>query len=130
MQQRLPQNLSKVYTSSELRRKIGENRDLDGESDVDLINRYLFVVAQRQSMSMSSLPIALLGAFLGWRLRRSGFMEGLAVAFISLLLFYYPVHFLGESLSRLRLLDPVLSAWLPTLTISFFVGVLFYWNRK
>ena len=116
----LPDYLVKVHTSDELRRRLGGD-ELKPAQRV----RYAFVIWQRWAMAVAAIPVALLGALLGWRLRRGGFLAGFAVALMALLVFYYPLHFLGDALARLGMLNSGIAAWLPTMTLSLLVGIFF-----
>jgi lipopolysaccharide export LptBFGC system permease protein LptF len=116
----LPSYLVKIHTSKELNRRLQEE-----EVEPNLRIRYVFVIWQRWAMAVAAIPVALLGALLGWRLRRGGFLAGFAVSLMALLFFYYPLHFLGDALARLGTLGPGIAAWLPTMTLSLLVGVFF-----
>ncbi len=117
---RLSDHLVRSFTSDELRRK-----SKNSELKLTERTRIAFVLGQRWAMAAAAIPVALLGALLGWRLRRGGFLAGFSSALIALLLFYYPLHFLGDALARLGTLHPVIAAWLPTMTLSLFVSLFF-----
>lgn len=120
----LPSHLVKIFTSGELREKLRTEK-----IKPDLARRYRFILWQRWAMAFASLPVALLGALLGWRLRKGGFLTAFSAALGALLMVYYPLHYLGESLSQLGNLSPFLAAWLPTLGLAGLVGGLYAWRK-
>lgn len=101
----------KALTSRELKALIAE--PLPDSTETDQLKVRL-VYWQRWAGAWSALPVALLGALVGWRLRRGGFLTGFAAALGVLLAVNYPLHFLGEALSRSGTLAPIWGAWLPT----------------
>ena len=64
-------------------------------------------------LALSPLPLALIGALLGWRLRRSGVLTAFAAAFAVQLLLYYPLYYLGVALTASGGLSPASGALLP-----------------
>lgn len=88
------------------------------------------VYYQRWINAFKTIPVALLGAMIGWRLRRGGFLTGFAIALLIMLLVDYPLHFVGESLGRSGTLSPMWAAALPFLGISTVVAVLALRGRR
>ncbi len=119
----LPRRLVKVHTSARLRERIVE------EEDPLMVGRMRLVILQRWAGAAAAFPVALLGALIGWRLRRGGFLTGFAVALMVLLLVYYPVQFLGEGLLRSGRLGPALAAWLAPLCLLPISLILYLRNR-
>ena len=68
---------------------------------------------RRVGLALSPLPLALIGALLGWRLRRSGVLTAFAAAFAVQLLLYYPLYYLGVALTASGGLSPASGALLP-----------------
>lgn len=104
---------AKDMPSSQLRREL-KRPDLPPDD----FDHYRFIYWQRMSMSLSSLPLALVGALLGWRLRKGGFLAAFAATLGLLLLLYFPVFFLCDNLEEMDALPPVLAAWLPLFSLA------------
>ena len=85
-----------------------------------------FVLHQRRALSATLLPLAVVGALLGWRLRRGGALAGVAAAMGLLVLLFYPAYSLGAGLVEAGRWPPWLGAWLPFLVtaapLSFTLG--------
>ncbi len=94
--------------------------------DPDTHDHYRFIFWQRWSMALSSLPLALVGALLGWRLRRGGFLAAFAATLALLLLLYFPVFFLCDNLEEMDVLPPLAAAWLPLLSLVPVAAILMY----
>lgn len=86
----------------------------EGKKEAEL-GKVELVYWQRWAGAWGSVPVALLGALIGWRLRRGGFLTGFAAALGVLLAVNYPLHFLGEGLARNGVLAPLYAAWLPVI---------------
>ena len=93
----------------------------DGKNEGDL-RKVELVYWQRWAGAWGAVPVALLGALIGWRLRRGGFLTGFATALGVLLAVNYPLHFLGEGLARGGAMPPSIAAWLPV--IGLFIVVI------
>lgn len=78
---------------------------------------FRFIYWQRWAMCMASLPLAFVGALLGWRLRKGGFMAAFAASLGLLLFLYYPVFYLCDSFEEKGTLSPLVAAWLPPLVL-------------
>lgn len=85
---------------------------------------------QRWINAFKTIPVALLGALIGWRLRRGGFLTGFAVALLIMLVIDYPLHFIGESLGRSGALPPAWAAAMPFIGISLVVAGLAFRGRR
>jgi len=92
-------------------------------------DHYRFIYWQRMSMSVAILPLALVGALLGLRLRRGGFLAAFSASLGLLLFVYYPVFFLCDSLEEVRALSPLVAAWLPITSLLPVAGFL-YWRES
>lgn len=68
---------------------------------------------KRLAFSVSPLVFAFLGASLGLRVRRGGRGIGVLLS-ILIMIVYYLVFLLGESLSRVGTVSPVVGAWMAT----------------
>jgi len=84
-----------------LSRKAGERREADR------------MLQKRLAFSFSPLVFALLGGALGLRVRRGGRGIGVLLS-LGMLIIYYLVFLLGESLSRAGTVAPVIGAWMAT----------------
>ncbi len=80
-------------------------------------SRTIFTLHQRRAMSASALPLALLGAVLGWRLRKGGVLAGFGASIVLLVLLFYPAYYLGEGLFAGGAMPPTPAAWLPFLVL-------------
>ncbi|RMH05500.1 MAG: LptF/LptG family permease [Planctomycetota bacterium] len=96
------------YTTGELRRMLAE-----GELPPRKRVAWAFEAWRRLALALAPLPLALLGAMLGWRLRRSGILTAFGVAFAVQLLVFYPLFSLGQTLTAGGLLAPAAGALLP-----------------
>ncbi len=91
---------------------------------------YRFIYWQRLSMCLATLPLSLIGALLGWRLRRGGFLSAFAASLGLLLLLYYPIFFLCDNLEESGTLGPFFAAWLPLFALLPLAGWLFLRTQR
>jgi lipopolysaccharide export LptBFGC system permease protein LptF len=96
----------------------------------DILRKVELVFWQRWASALGAIPVAMLGALIGWRLRRGGFMTGFAAALLVLLVVDYPLHFLGEGLMRAGKMAPPVAAWLPISGLLLVVGAMIWRGRK
>lgn len=87
------------------------------EPNKDEQDHILFILWQRMSMAFATLPLSLIGAMLGWRLRRGGFVASFSIALSFLLIIYYPLFFVCDNLEEIDALSPFLAAWLPSIAL-------------
>lgn len=113
------------FTSAELRHKLSEER-----LKRKVRGRYRYTLWRRFSMAMSALPLALVGALLGWKLRRGGILTAFAAAFGVVLIVFYPLFYLGNGLEQTGTLDPVTAAFLPILGLTAVLGLLWFGGRR
>ena len=88
---------------------------------------HLYVFWQRIANALVGLPLAAIGALLGWRLRRGGFLAALSASLGLLLLIYYPVFFLAKGMQKSGALGPLVAAWLP-IAVLMPVAVVLLWR--
>jgi len=100
------------------------------EEDPEQWRKMWLVYYQRWINAFKTIPVAILGALIGWRLRRGGFLSGFAIALLIMLVVDYPLHFVGGSLGRSGTLPPIWAAALPFLGISSVVLVLAIRGRR
>src|SRR5215217_4198806 len=74
------------------------------------------VFNRRAALSLAPLVFSLLGAILGLRIRRGGKSVGVLVTII-VVIFYYLLSLLGESLARAGTMSPYIGPWLATIFI-------------
>jgi len=74
------------------------------------------VLNRRTALSLAPLVFSLLGAILGLRIRRGGKSVGVLVTII-VVIFYYLLSLLGESLARAGTMSPYIGPWLATIFI-------------
>ncbi|MGH9880125.1 MAG: LptF/LptG family permease, partial [Pyrinomonadaceae bacterium] len=92
---------------------------------------------RRIALSVSPLLFAILGGALGMRVKRGGRALGVLLA-LAVVVIYYLISLLGESLARVGTLSPVVGAWMATavmivvsamlLTFHHLPGVSFSWR--
>ncbi|NQU49459.1 MAG: YjgP/YjgQ family permease [Planctomycetes bacterium] len=116
--------LIKVSNTTELLKRV------EDETDPVIKRKMWMVYYQRWVNALKIIPVALLGAVIGWRLRRGGFLTGFAVALFIMLLVDYPLHFFGENLGRSGILPPALAASMPVFGILLVVSGLAYQGRR
>ena len=84
-----------------------------GELKPERYDHFRFIYWQRWAMCLASLPLAFVGALLGWRLRKGGFLAAFAASLGLLLFLYYPVFYLCDNFEEKGSLSPLVAAWLP-----------------
>lgn len=114
---------AKDMPSSLLRSKLAGGRLSEADAD-----HFRFIYWQRMSMSLAILPLSLVGALLGLRLRKGGFLAAFAASLGLLLFVYYPVFFLCDSLEEQGVLGPLVAAWLPIFSLLPMAAWL-YWRE-
>jgi len=107
------------YRSSEIRRLLAEER-LGRRRRAS----FEFLWWRRWSMALAALPLALLGAALGRRLRRGGFLPAFAVSLGVVLLIFFPLFYLGDALQKGGSLAPWSAAGLPVAGLLAFLFLL------
>lgn len=91
--------------------------------------RASYAIHRRRALSLSAIPFALLGALLGWRLRRGSFLAAFAAGFGLVLTVFYPAFYLGDVLQQQEVLSPSWGAWLPVLALAPILLVLYRSRR-
>ncbi len=84
-----------------------------GTAPGDDPERLVYTLHQRRALAFAAVPLALLGALLGWRLRRGGMLAGFSAAASLLILLFYPAYYLGEGLFDGGFMAAVPAAWVP-----------------
>ena len=98
----------KLLSSSEIWRRMSEESLLEKR-----MRNYSFALWSRASIALSALPLALLGALLGWRNRRHGFASALGPAFSVLIFLYYPLSLIAKTVQENGSVSPIFAAWMP-----------------
>ena len=113
------------FSSSEIRRQLAAG-------EVKPRKRLSFEMEwwRRVGLALTPLPLALIGALLGWRLRRSGVLTAFAAAFAVQLLFYYPLFYLGVALALAGSLSPAGGALLPVAGLLLVLAALLPQGRR
>jgi LPS export ABC transporter permease LptG len=94
---------------SDLRERVASGSVEEQREAVRVLNR-------RTALSLAPLVFSLLGAILGLRIRRGGKSAGVLVTII-VVIFYYLLSLLGESLARAGTMSPYIGPWLATIFI-------------
>lgn len=94
---------------SDLRERVVSGSVDEQKEAVRILNR-------RSALSLAPLVFSLLGAILGLRIRRGGKSVGVLVTII-VVIFYYLLSLLGESLARAGSMSPYVGPWLATIFI-------------
>jgi lipopolysaccharide export LptBFGC system permease protein LptF len=116
-------DLAEINSNRKLSRRIKDqsSRDLFASLSTTLNkddrDHTWFILWQRMSMAFATIPLALIGAMLGWRLRKGGFVASFSSALSFLLLVYYPLFFLCDNLEEVDALSPFIAAWLPAVLL-------------
>jgi len=99
---------AKDLPSSRLREILAEP-----DTAADVVARARYALHQRRAMSAACVPLGLLGALLGWRLRRGSMLAGFGAAIGLLVLLFYPAYYLAEGLFDSGSLAAIPAGWLP-----------------
>ena len=94
---------------SELRERVESGTPDKQKEALRILNR-------RAALSLAPLVFSLLGATLGLRIRRGGRSVGVLLTLI-IVIVYYLLSLLGESMSRVGTVSPYLGPWLATIFI-------------
>ena len=94
---------------SDLRERVSSGKPNEQREAIRILNR-------RSALSLAPLVFSLLGAILGLRIRRGGKSVGVLLSII-VVIFYYLLSLLGESLARAGSISPYIGPWLATLFI-------------
>jgi len=94
---------------SDLRERVASGSVDEQKEAVRVLNR-------RAALSLAPLSFSLLGAILGLRIRRGGKSAGVLVTII-VVICYYLLSLLGESLARAGTMSPYIGPWLATIFI-------------
>src|SRR5678815_4823106 len=94
---------------SDLRERVASGSVDEQKEAVRVLNR-------RTALSLAPLVFSLLGAILGLRIRRGGKSAGVLVTIIVVII-YYLLSLLGESLARAGSISPYIGPWLATIFI-------------
>ena len=90
----------------ELRQRVESGSAAEQKEAIRILNR-------RAALSLAPLVFSLLGATLGLRIRRGGRSVGVLLTLIVVII-YYLLSLLGESMARLGTVSPYLGPWLAT----------------
>ena len=74
--------------------------------------------------------MALLGALLGWRMRKGGMLGAFMGTFAVLLLLYYPLFLLADSFYHRAVFSPEISAITPLLGLAVSCIVAYKWQKQ
>ncbi len=91
---------------SDLRERVASGSQAEQKEAVRILNR-------RAALSMAPFFFSLMGAALGLRIRRGGRSVGVLLTLIVVII-YYLISLLGESLSRVGTVSPYVGPWLAT----------------
>ena len=86
------------------------------------------ILNRRAALSVAPLVFSLLGATLGLRIRRGGRSVGVLLTLIVVIV-YYLLSLLGESLARAGTISPYVGPWLATIFILALSLLFLFVNR-
>lgn len=76
-----------------------------------------YALHQRRALSAALVPLAAVGALLGWRMRRGGALAGFGASMALLVLVFYPAYAIGETQFDNGHWPAAPAAWLPFLVL-------------
>jgi lipopolysaccharide export system permease protein len=106
---------------SDLRERVASGNRAEQKEAVRILNR-------RAALSVSPFFFALMAAALGLRIRRGGRSVGVLLTLIVVII-YYLISLLGESLARVGTVSPYVGPWLATIFI-FALSLLFLFVNR
>lgn len=106
---------------SELRERVESGAPDKQKEALRILNR-------RAALSLAPLVFSLLGATLGLRIRRGGRSVGVLLTLI-IVIVYYLLSLLGESMSRVGTVSPYLGPWLATFFVLALTVLFLFVNR-
>jgi len=106
---------------SDLRERAASGKPNEQKEAVRILNR-------RAALSVSPFFFALLAAAMGLRIRRGGRSVGVLLT-LAVVIIYYLISLLGESLARVGTVSPYVGPWLATIFI-FALSLLFLLVRR
>jgi LPS export ABC transporter permease LptG len=106
---------------SELRERVNSGSPDEKKEALRILNR-------RAALSLAPLVFSLLGATLGLRIRRGGRGVGVLLTLIVVIV-YYLLSLMGESMARAGTIAPNLGPWLATIFVLGMTVLLLFVNR-
>jgi LPS export ABC transporter permease LptG len=106
---------------SDLRERVASGTAAEQQEAIRILNR-------RTALSLAPLVFSLLGAILGLRIRRGGKSVGVLLTIIVVIV-YYLLSLLGESLARAGSISPNIGPWLATIFILALSLLFLFVNR-
>ena len=106
---------------SDLRERVASGTPEEQQEAARILNR-------RSALSLAPLVFSLLGAILGLRIRRGGKSAGVLLTIIVVIV-YYLLSLLGESLARAGSISPYIGPWLATIFILALILLFLFVNR-
>lgn len=106
---------------SDLRERVASGEPAEQKEAVRILNR-------RAALSVSPFFFALLAAALGLRIRRGGRSVGVLLT-LAVVIVYYLLSLLGESLARVGTVSPYVGPWLATIFV-FALSLLFLFVNR
>ena len=106
---------------ADLRERVAAGTAVQQKEAVRVLNR-------RAALSVAPLFFSFLGATLGLRIRRGGRSVGVLLTLIVVII-YYLISLLGESLARVGTVSPYIGPWLATVFV-FGLSLLFLYVRR
>ena len=106
---------------SDLRERVASGSVTEQKEAIRILNR-------RAALSLAPLAFSLLGAILGLRIRRGGKSVGVLLTIIVVIV-YYLLSLLGESLARAGSISPYVGPWMATVFILALSLLFLFVNR-
>ena len=106
---------------SELRERVESGKPNEQKEAIRILNR-------RAALSLAPLVFSVLGATLGLRIRRGGRSVGVLLTLIVVIV-YYLLSLLGESMARVGTVSPYVGPWLATIFVLGLTLMLLFAKR-
>ena len=106
----------------------GDLRERVASGTADERQEAIRILNRRTALSLAPLVFSLLGAILGLRIRRGGKSAGVLLTIIVVIV-YYLLSLLGESLARAGSISPYIGPWLATIFILALSLLFLFVNR-
>jgi len=91
-----------------------------------MLNDHIWRWHNRIAMALAPLLVVCLGSSLGLLIQHSNRLFAFGVSALPIMLIYYPLQMLGETLTDRMVINPILGAWLGTI-VTGGIGIILLW---